>query len=71
MPLGSEPPMENLEYLAESSLSVGEALAVRDRWLIRCRQDGYSLRVLADAAGMSPQGVKLICDRWEASRPAR
>lgn len=63
MPPGFKPAMDNLEYLAQASLSVGEALAIRDHWLMICRQDGYSLRVLADAAGMSPQGVKLICDR--------
>lgn len=63
MPAGSKPAMENLEYLALASLSVGEAIAIRDRLLLRCRQDGHSLRVLAEASGLSPQGVKLILDR--------
>lgn len=63
MPLAFKPPMKTEDSLRIASSLVGEAIAVRDQLICRLRQDGASLRTIATLAGMTPQGVKLICDR--------
>jgi hypothetical protein len=62
-PAGSKPPLENLEQLAIASRASREAKAIRDTLIIRARQDGATLRTLAEVTGLTPQGVKLICDK--------
>ena len=54
---------ENLEYLALASRTYREAKAMRDRMIRAARKDGATLRSLAEVTGLTPQGVKLICER--------
>ena len=41
-----------------------EALATRDKWIVRSRSQGFSLRRIASTVGMSPSGVAEVVKRY-------
>lgn len=63
MLVGSNPTLTNLESLSVASLVAREAIGVRDQLIRLARDEGATLRQIARVAQLSPQGVKLICDK--------
>ena len=54
---------DNMTALMKAGLynhQAKQALITRDKWIIRSRSQGFSLRHIADRVGMSPTGVAKI-----------
>jgi hypothetical protein len=49
--------------LVRAARKVRAALLSRDALIRRMRSEGSTFREIAIAADMTPQGVKLVCDR--------
>jgi hypothetical protein len=60
---------ETLDRVARRAEVLRVALADRDDAVREARNDGWSLREIARAAGLSPQGVSLIVEARRCSDP--
>ena len=56
-------PSESLTEVEQAARKVAEWIARRDAAIVRARADGASLRVIANAAGLTHQTVANICNR--------
>ena len=53
----------NTAELAACQVQIGKWVAKRDRLILAARNEGYSLRVIADAAGLTHTAIAKICAR--------
>ncbi len=54
---------DTLACLTSAAGAVDAARSLRDYLLVQGRAQGYSLRALGEAAGMTASGVKKVLDR--------
>ena len=60
---------DNMTALMKAGLynqQAKQALITRDKWIIRSRNQGFSLRYIAKRVGMSPRGVADVLKRHAA-----
>jgi hypothetical protein len=55
--------MRTSEQLRQAAASVDMAIELRNALVLAMRNEGATLREIAKAASLSPQGVKKILDR--------
>lgn len=53
--------------LAQCQVQIGKWVAKRDRLIREARDDGETLRAIAEAAGLTHTGVKKILERTEVT----